>query len=112
MLGHCFPVYLGFKGGKGVATGFGAIVGVDPWVGVAAGLVWLVTLKLTHFVGLASVLMGCSFPVLMWLRHPEPESRPIVVGAALLTVLILVRHRANISRMLAGTEPKSGRKRK
>ena len=109
VLGHCFPVYLGFKGGKGVATGFGAIVGVDLSVGVAAGLVWLVTLQLTHFVGLASVLMGLCFPVVMWLRHPEPKSRPLVVGAALLTVLILVRHRANISRMLAGTEPKSGR---
>ena len=105
VLGHCFPVYLGFRGGKGVATACGAIVGVDPIVFLGAGAVWLAVMLTLRFVGLASILMGVAFPVLAAWRHPG--DRPFWIGAALLTVLIVVRHRANIGRMIAGTEPRS-----
>ena len=69
VLGHCFPVYLGFKGGKGVATGCGAIV-ADPMVFVASGVVWLVTLGLSRYVSLASIAMGAAFPVMAALLVP------------------------------------------
>lgn len=106
VLGHCFPVYLGFKGGKGVATGCGAIVGVNPYVFLASGIVWIVTLLAFRFVSLASLAMGVAFPVFAYLFDGKA---PAFVGAcALLTLLVLVRHRANIARLRAGTEPKIG----
>jgi glycerol-3-phosphate acyltransferase PlsY len=112
VLGHCFSIYLRFTGGKGVATGCGAIVAIEPLVFLAGGLVWLVTRYTTRYLGLASILMGATFPLAVWTKSEvtgknEPE---LLVGACLLTVLILVRHRSNIRRMLAGTEPRAGEK--
>ena len=104
VLGHCFPVYLGFRGGKGVATGCGALIGLDGRLFLAGGAVWLVTLALSRYVGLASILMGVSFPVAAWALLGADH--PTVWGAALLTLLILIRHRSNMARMAAGTEPK------
>jgi len=108
VLGHCFPLYLRFRGGKGVATGCGAIVAVDPLVFLGGGVVWLVTLVLTRFVGLASIVMGVAFPVLAWLRRPD--DKPFLIGCLLLMLLIFLRHRNNIGRMLAGKEPRIGRR--
>lgn len=108
VLGHCFPVYLGFRGGKGVATGCGAIIAVEPLVFLAGGLVWLLSLGLGRMVGLSSMLMGGTFPlVAAWLR---PDDVPFIVGCGALALLILVRHRANVGRMLRGEEPRIGRK--
>jgi glycerol-3-phosphate acyltransferase PlsY len=106
VLGHCFPIYLRFKGGKGVATACGAIAAIDPFVVLSAGLVWVFTIGLTRYVGLASILMGIGFPVAAWLR-PSNDT-PLLVGCTLLALLVLVRHRQNISRMLQGTEPRAG----
>ena len=104
VLGHCFPVYLGFKGGKGVATGCGAIVGVSPLVFVLAGLVWLAALAAARMVSLASIAMGISFPIAAAILNPYA---PAFIGAcALLTVLVLARHRSNIARIRAGAEPR------
>lgn len=105
VLGHCFPVYLGFRGGKGVATGCGALVALDYRIFLLGGAVWLVTAALTRFAGLASILMGLAFPIVAWRLHGQ-ERPELVAGAGLLTLLILVRHRSNISRMLAGSEPR------
>ena len=110
MLGHCFPLYLRFRGGKGVATGCGAIAAVDPWVLAIGGVAWLVVLVATGFVGLASMVMGLVFPLAAWLRHPV--DRPFQVGCALLALLVLVRHKKNIARMLEGTEPRRGRRKR
>lgn len=107
VLGHCYSIYLKFQGGKAVATGCGAIVAVDWTVFVAGGIVWLITRRLTRYNGLASILMSVTWPIAAWLRHDPPE---IVLGTALLALLILVRHRSNIGRMLAGTEPRAGDK--
>lgn len=108
VLGHCYSIYLRFEGGKAVATGCGAIVGVDPWVFVIGGLVWLLTRKVTRYNGLSSILMSVSWPISAWyLDRAKPE---FVLGTALLALLILVRHRSNIQRMLAGTEPRAGEK--
>ena len=112
VVGHCYPIYLGFRGGKGVATGCGAIIAIDPRVFVCGGLVWLVTRVLTRYAGLASIMMGITFPVaVVVLDHFQDKRRPeLLVGSLLLTLLILVRHRSNMRRMLQGTEPHIGEK--
>src|SRR5262245_5453470 len=109
--GHIWPVYLGFRGGKGVATLCGAVLAVAPAVFLSGGAVWLVVLFTTRFVGLASMLMGLSFPFLAaWHLRGEEHVREVIWGLALLSALVFIRHRANIGRMLAGTEPKAGRR--
>lgn len=106
VLGHCFPVYLGFKGGKGVATASGALLALEPLVFLAGGLVWLLVLKITRYVGLASVLMGLTFPIAAYLRRPEDAA---LLNAMLgLAALILVRHRANLHRLMRGEELRTG----
>ncbi len=112
VIGHCFPIYLGFRGGKGVATGCGAIIAIDYRVFVCGGLVWLITRFVTRYAGLASIMMGITFPLavltLQWVQDkPRPE---LLAGSLLLTLLILVRHRSNMRRMLQGTEPHIGEK--
>ena len=108
VLGHCFPVYLGFKGGKGVATACGAVVGVDPFVFVAGGSVWIIVLLTTRFVSLASIAMGIAFPIAAALLDGD---KPAFIGScALLTLLILVRHRVNITRIREGSETRIGKK--
>lgn len=108
VLGHCYSLYLRFEGGKAVATGSGAVVAVDPIAFVVGGVVWLVTRKLTRYNGLASILMSLSWPItaaVLDLDKPE-----FVIGTAVLALFILVRHRSNIRRMRAGTEPRAGEK--
>lgn len=114
VLGHCYSLYLRFRGGKAVATGCGAIVAVDWLVFVVGGVVWLVTRKVTRYNGLSSILMSVSWPITAWAhahfgsaRGAAPE---FVLGTSLLALLVLVRHRSNIQRMLAGTEPRAGEK--
>lgn len=107
VLGHCFPVYLNFKGGKGVATGCGAIAAVEPLVLLAGGAAWLVTLATTRYVSLASIVMGGVFTAAAaWLR---PGDGPFIFGCGLLALLILGRHRANVGRMLRSEEPRIGK---
>jgi glycerol-3-phosphate acyltransferase PlsY len=110
--GHVWPVYLRLRGGKGVATLCGAVVAIDPVVFLGGGAVWLATLLVTRYVGLSSMLMGLSFPFLSaWRLAGEDYASEVIWGTALLSALVFVRHRANIGRMLAGTEPRAGRKR-
>lgn len=109
VLGHCFPVYLRFRGGKAVATGCGAIIALNPLIFLCGGVVWLLTLAATRYVGFASVMMGLSFPATTWWLMGEGRG-DLMVGAGLLTLLILVRHRSNFRRMIAGTEPRIGEK--
>jgi glycerol-3-phosphate acyltransferase PlsY len=107
--GHIWPVYLRFRGGKGVATLCGAVLAVDPLVFLGGGAVWLGVLVSTRFVGLASMLMGLSFPFLAaWRLAGAEHARVVIAGLGLLSALVFIRHRANIGRMLAGTEPKAG----
>jgi glycerol-3-phosphate acyltransferase PlsY len=110
VLGHVFPVFLRFRGGKGVATGCGAIVGLDPWIFLIAGLAWIATLAATRFVGLASMVMGIVFPIVAAIRAGFRDGPEVVLAAGALAALILMRHRSNLMRMIDGTEPKIGRK--
>jgi glycerol-3-phosphate acyltransferase PlsY len=109
VVGHCFPVYLRFSGGKGVSTACGALAAIDPVIFFLGGIAWLVTLVVTRFVGLASIVMGIAFPLLtFWRTGGEPAE--YWIGTVLLALLILWRHRSNMGRMLAGTEPRISRK--
>ena len=102
--GHVWPVYLGFKGGKAVATGCGAILAIDPLIVVCAGLVWLACLFGVGWVSVASMAMGLTFPAAAWaLGHPQV----VVWGTSLLTLLILIRHRSNMVRLAQGIEDRS-----
>jgi len=110
-LGHCYSIYLGFKGGKGVATGCGGILALSWPVFVCGGVVWLATRLLTGYAGLASIMMGLTFPLAVAVMHGT-ERRAMLVGATALALLIVVRHRGNIHRMLAGTEPNARKDRR
>lgn len=99
--GHVWPVYLRFKGGKAVATGFGVMLAIQPLVPLYAGLAWFVSLMILGYVSLSSLVMGLAFPIAAWQLGEEPTVIVLTMG---LTLLIFVRHRSNISRLLAGTE--------
>ena len=99
--GHVWPVYLGFRGGKAVATGCGAILAIEPWVVVIAGGSWLLCLVLFGWVSVASMAMGLGFPLAAWgLAQPWE----VILGTSGLTLLILVRHRSNMVKLARGTE--------
>lgn len=104
ILGHCFPVWLGFKGGKGVATLAGVCFGVGWPVGLAYALVWLGMLAVTRISSLAGLSAAIIAPVVAWFAGYH-DVAPFL---ALIAVLILWLHRANIGRLRAGTEPKVG----
>ena len=109
--GHVWPLYLGFRGGKAVATGCGGIVAIDPMIFLISGLLWVLVLVTTRFVGLASMVMGISWPILASWRAPDHDyGSELAVATGALAVLILWRHRANIGRMLNGTESRIGKK--
>ena len=107
--GHVWPVYLRFHGGKAVATTAGALTAIDPLVFLAGGAVWCLVALLTRWVGLSSIAMTLTFPIV--LAWKEPERHTAIGATALIALLILIRHRANIARMLNGTEPKMGSRR-
>jgi glycerol-3-phosphate acyltransferase PlsY len=110
-LGHIFPVYLAFKGGKGVATMFGVLIPWLPWVAVTTFMCWLSLFKLTRYVSLASVVAGLMLPLLAWgfdrLQWSE-VSAPTLWVCMILGALMVLRHIGNIKRLWMGEEPKVG----
>jgi len=111
--GHVWPVYLRFRGGKAVATSCGAIAGIDVWVALGAGLVWIVLVLATRFVSMGSVGMALAFPALAaWRTREGLHGAAFPLATLGLAVLILARHRSNISRILAGREPRIGEARR
>lgn len=106
VLGHIFPLFAGFKGGKGVATLAGAVMGVYPPAILLCLGVWVVMLIFTNYVSLSSIVAGCAFPVFV-LVSPETNGSPtLIVFSFLVAVLLIVTHRKNIKRLRAGTESK------
>ncbi len=106
-LGHIFPVYLCFRGGKGVATMFGVMLPWQPWLAAGAFVVWLVVLAASRYVSVASMAAGLSLPLLAW---QTGVSAPCLGITVLLCLVMITRHHANIRRLVAGTESKVGRK--
>jgi glycerol-3-phosphate acyltransferase PlsY len=103
--GHIFPVWLGFKGGKGVATFFGTLLAAAWPVGMAAGVVWLVMAAVFRISSLAGLTAAVAAPILVLLLG---RPLPIAVLAIVMAVLIYIRHLPNIRRLLAGEEPRIG----
>jgi len=106
MLGHAFPVWLGFSGGKGVATGGGVLIAAAWWLGLASALVWLATVAGTR-ISSAGALAACLAAPLIALLAGRVDLAFFTLSIA---VLIVYRHRPNIARLLAGTEPRIGRR--
>ena len=102
--GHIFPIFAGFRGGKGVATRVGAIMGVNaPLVLLCFG-VWFLVLMVTHYVSLASMVAGCSFPIFTLISPKVNHLVPFVVFSFIIAILLIYTHRKNIERLQAGTE--------
>ncbi|MHC5034278.1 MAG: glycerol-3-phosphate 1-O-acyltransferase PlsY, partial [Planctomycetota bacterium] len=113
ILGHVFPLYLGFKGGKAVATSTGVFLVLAPWAVLIGAAVWGVVFGLWRYVSLASSCAAVALPASVWLVHPDPlgSGRFLVAFATLGGLLVVLLHHANIRRLLAGTEHKIGRPR-
>jgi acyl phosphate:glycerol-3-phosphate acyltransferase len=106
VLGHAFPVWLGFKGGKAVATSYGVLIAASWPVGLCAGAVWLAMAAVTRTSSLAALVSFALAPVLAAVL-----ADPTIVKLALsIAVLVFIRHHENIRRLLAGTEPRIGQK--
>jgi glycerol-3-phosphate acyltransferase PlsY len=108
ILGHVYPVWYGFRGGKGVATLVGVVFGVDPVLLGVVLVVWLGMVVLFGFVGLASIVAALSIAVAVALTDMQPHAPLLVFGVA-VALLVAFTHRSNLARMRAGTEPRARR---
>jgi len=109
VLGHIFPVWLRFKGGKGVASALGVFIAIAPLAALCAVGVFIVVFAITRYVSLASILAAALMPLfcLLWM----PDRSPVFVGGVIfLSLLVIAKHRANISRLMQGKESRFGSK--
>lgn len=108
ILGHVFPVWLGFAGGKGVATALGVFLAVCWTAAAAAVALFLIVVMFWRYVSLASVSAAATLPVLFYLLYAPGHAPPNAVSASTLlaAVIVIIKHRGNIERLLAGTEPR------
>jgi len=105
-LGHCFPVWLGFRGGKGVATYFGVLLALSWPVMLVAAAIWIGTAFVTRYSSLAALLMSALMPAIFFVTGNMPFAELFL----LLTAILWIRHRTNLARLLKGTESKIGQK--
>jgi acyl phosphate:glycerol-3-phosphate acyltransferase len=106
MLGHVYPLWYGFRGGKGVATLLGAMLGINAWLVLPMILTWLAVVIAFGYVGLASILGAVALAVAVALTR---SGTPLLIFGILSALLILYTHRSNLARMRAGTEPRARR---
>jgi glycerol-3-phosphate acyltransferase PlsY len=109
VFGHAYSVFVRFRGGKGVATAAGVILGLAPWAVLVLLVIWAAVVFGTGYVSLGSVVAAALMPLMVWLLHPAV--RELVPVMALIAAAIIWFHRANIRRLLAGTENRFGRRR-
>ena len=112
IIGHTFPVWLRFKGGKGVATSAGALFGLMPFVVPLILLIWIIVFETTRYVSLASIAAAISLPIVvgLFLRWKFLEGTALFYFSILIALLVLWSHRSNFSRLLNGTEQRFSRK--
>ncbi|AQT68946.1 G3P acyltransferase [Anaerohalosphaera lusitana] len=115
VIGHIFPIYLRFKGGKGVSTSLGMILGLYPYytmTGLLVFVIWTAAVLAWNYVSLASIIAACCFPLILlvaMLAHSQwdiTQLWPLIVAAVVMSALVILRHRTNIKRLFAGTENK------
>jgi len=106
MLGHVYPVWFGFRGGKGVATLLGVALGISPALLIPMILAWLIAGILSGYVGLASMIGALALAVSLWNRH---AGTPLVTFGIAAALLVIYTHRGNIERMMSGTESRARR---
>jgi glycerol-3-phosphate acyltransferase PlsY len=108
VLGHMFPIWLGFRGGKGVATGFGVFLVAAPLAALAAFTVFAVIFAFSRYVSLASIVAAASFPLFAWFLVRGDKPAFFLAVQAAVALLIIAKHHQNIRRLLAGTESRIG----
>jgi glycerol-3-phosphate acyltransferase PlsY len=108
VLGHMFTPWLGFKGGKGVATGFGVFLYAAPWGALAAITLFALVFAISRYVSLASILGAASFPVFAWFTVRGPKTPFFLAVQIAVALLIIIKHHQNVRRLLAGTEHRFG----
>ena len=112
VIGHSFPIWLKFRGGKGVATSAGALFGLMPLATVIGGGIWILTFLLTRYVSLASVTTAVALPIVIaimtWLN--QTDGKALFYSSLCIAAVIIWRHHSNLSRLVRGTEPRFTRK--
>ena len=103
VIGHCFPVWLRFRGGKGVATGFGLIITLNIFVGLAALLIWMITTKIFKISSISALLAYLLIPILMFFNSTENY---FLIASLMISSICWFQHRENIRRLINGSEPK------
>lgn len=115
IVGHIFPLYLRFKGGKGVSTSLGMVLGIYPYFtlpGLACAVIWILCLIIWKYVSLASILASMTFPIILVTaiilkdNWPIADLWPLIIAAMIMPMLVLLRHVENIKRILDGSESK------
>ena len=108
--GHIFPVWLGFKGGKGVATSLGAFLPISGGAVAAAGALWVLVVLFWRYSSLGSIVAATSLPALVYLFYAPRHAPPtyMLAGTVVVSLLVVVKHYANIRRLIAGTENRLG----
>jgi glycerol-3-phosphate acyltransferase PlsY len=108
LLGHCFPVWLKFKGGKGVATALGVFLALSPLAAVSALLLFLLCVAYWRYVSLGSVAAAAAMPLLIYFLWAPRHAPPIVVdlGTLAIALLVIYKHDGNLQRLVEGTEPR------
>ena len=108
LLGHCFPVWLKFKGGKGVATALGVFLMLAPWAAVGDAIFFFVVVLVWRYVSLGSISAAAAMPLLVYFLWAPGHAPPLVVifGTLFAAVLVIAKHDANLQRLVDGTEPK------
>ncbi len=100
VVGHCFPIWHGFRGGKGAATAVGAMIVIEPWLLLPLLITWLITLIMTGYVGLSTILAGFSLVPASWAMNNDS----LLMFSLILALFLLFTHRENVQRLLGGKE--------
>jgi len=112
VLGHLYPPWLKFKGGKGVATSAGALLALTPIATLIGVGVWIIVFWLTGYVSLASMTAAILLPIVIFVLRSQDQNKgkPLVCSAICVAAIVIWRHRSNLSRLIRGTEPRFIRK--
>ncbi len=110
VIGHMFPVWLGFKGGKGVATGLGVFIPICSEAVVAGFVLWLLVVIFWRYSSLGSISAAVALPLFVYLLYAPGHAPPEIVtfGTVVIALLVIFKHRTNIERLIAGEEPRLG----